>query len=174
MNRSDINLSQSLPDVATALEEVLDSVYGARCGFVLVVAPIDQERTAVQYALNVERADGKMLLQKLLEHWNAGLPDVPAHQKRRSRRRAVALTESMNIKWTDWRKKKPIEPGHYLVWSPKHGLRLIRDHPSWWNLPARKTGGNQPGPRVRLWAKVCNWGEVANLRRLAQRRGNVP
>jgi hypothetical protein len=78
----------------------------------------------------------------------------------------------MNIKWTDWRKKKPTEPGHYLVWSPKYGLRLIRDHPSWWNLPARKAGGNQPGPRVRLWAKVCNWGEVANLRRLAQRRGN--
>lgn len=81
MNRSDINLSQSLPAVATALEEVLDSVYGARCGFVLVVAPFDQERTEVQYVSNVERADGKSLLQELLERWNAALPDVPAHQK---------------------------------------------------------------------------------------------
>ena len=75
----------------------------------------------------------------------------------------------MTIHWKDWRKTKPKEPGHYLVWSPRLGLRLIKDHPSWWNLPASKAGGNFPGPRVRLWFKVCNWGEVAKLRAIARR-----
>lgn len=75
----------------------------------------------------------------------------------------------MAIRWKDWNKEKPTEPGHYLVWSAKYGLRLIKDHPSWWNLPAKKAGANTPGPRVRLWFKVCGWGEVAKLRSALRR-----
>jgi len=75
----------------------------------------------------------------------------------------------MKIDWKDWRKQKPKdEPGHYyLVWSEKYGLRLIRDHPSWWNLPAGRAGGT-PGPRVRFWAKVADPGIGLELRRIRE------
>jgi len=78
----------------------------------------------------------------------------------------------MKIDWKDWRKQKPKdEPGHYyLVWSEKYGLRLIRDHPSWWNLPAGRAGGRTPGPRVRFWAKVADPGIGLELRRIARSR----
>lgn len=75
----------------------------------------------------------------------------------------------MKLDWKDWRKVKPKdEPGHYLVWSEKYGLRLISDHPSWWNLPAGKAGMH-PGPRVRFWVKVADHGIGVELRRAARR-----
>lgn len=75
----------------------------------------------------------------------------------------------MTIKWTDWRKQKPTEPGYYLVWSPRFGMSLTKEHPSWWNLPARRAGGSSPGTRVRMWCKVADFGVGLELRAALRR-----
>jgi hypothetical protein len=66
-----------------------------------------------------------------------------------------------NLKWVDWRSTKPEDgcprtdanwldaAGCYLVWSPRRGIRLTTQHPSWWNRP-----GKFPGERVRLWYRL--------------------
>jgi hypothetical protein len=80
------------------------------------------------------------------------------------------VSSSMKLNWNDWREVKPKdEPGHYLVWSHKQGLRLISDHPSWWNQP-RRVAGMHPGPRVRFWIKVAEHGVGLKLRERALRR----
>jgi hypothetical protein len=69
---------------------------------------------------------------------------------------------TMRLKWNDWTKKKAAEPGVYLIWSHKKGLRLTKEHPSWWN---------REGERVRLWIKVADLGIGIKLR-AALRRGS--
>ena len=61
----------------------------------------------------------------------------------------------MRLKWNDWKKTKPTEPGYYLIWSNHAGLRLTKEHPSWWN---------REGERVRLWIKVADHGIGLKLR----------
>lgn len=79
MSAADNKLSMAFQSLAGALDDTLLDIYGQPCGFVLVVAPFDQSKTQVQYAANVERADGKALLENLLTRWQQGLPDVPPH-----------------------------------------------------------------------------------------------
>jgi hypothetical protein len=80
MTTPDVLLSQSLNDIAAAIDKLLTLATGVeRVPFVLVTAP----ELHAQYVANCNRADGVRLLKGLLERWGnpAGLPDLPEHQK---------------------------------------------------------------------------------------------
>jgi hypothetical protein len=68
-------LSVELQAIATLMEEWLQVITGQRCGFVLLFSIDD----VTQYVANVERAEGVDLIRGLLERWEAGRADIPAH-----------------------------------------------------------------------------------------------
>lgn len=68
-------LSVALQDIAALLETELASYAGERVAFVLMVN-IDG---ITQYASNTDRSDGVALVRSLLDRWNAGRADIPAH-----------------------------------------------------------------------------------------------
>lgn len=82
MNKADIELSQKLAALSQAIDEVLQEQYGSRCGFVLLIAPFNQESgTQVQYTSNIERGQAIPLLATLFKRWRLDLPDVPSHEQ---------------------------------------------------------------------------------------------
>lgn len=70
-----IKLSVRLQDVASSLADVLDDIAGEPIPFVLVL----QAGGVAQYVSNVERKDGRDLIESLIERWDAGRADIPAH-----------------------------------------------------------------------------------------------
>lgn len=68
------HLSNLLQGVAGTLDEAFHSLFARRCSFVLVV----EMHGVAQYVSNVKRADGKQLLEELLERWQKNKADVPA------------------------------------------------------------------------------------------------
>lgn len=68
-------LSVALQDIAALLETELASYAGERVTFVLMVNIDD----ITQYVSNTDRADGVALVRSLLDRWNAGHADIPAH-----------------------------------------------------------------------------------------------
>ena len=68
-------LSVRLQDIAQSLAEVLDEVAGEPVPFVLV---LQADKTA-QYVSNLDRKDGRELIESLLARWKAGRADIPAH-----------------------------------------------------------------------------------------------
>ena len=68
-------LSLALQDIAALLETELASYAGERVAFVLMVNIDD----ITQYVSNTDRADGVALVRSLLDRWNAGRADIPAH-----------------------------------------------------------------------------------------------
>ncbi|MBP6564063.1 MAG: hypothetical protein KA200_00460 [Burkholderiales bacterium] len=68
-------LSVALQDIAALLETELASYAGERVAFVLMVN-IDG---ITQYVSNTDRSDGVALVRSLLDRWNAGRADIPAH-----------------------------------------------------------------------------------------------
>ena len=68
-------LSVALQDIAALLETELASYAGERVAFVLMVNIDD----ITQYVSNTDRADGVALVRSLLDRWNAGRADIPAH-----------------------------------------------------------------------------------------------
>lgn len=68
-------LSVALQDIAALLETELASYAGERVAFVLMVNIDD----ITQYVSNADRADGAALVRSLLDRWNAGRADIPAH-----------------------------------------------------------------------------------------------
>lgn len=78
---ADIKLSQKLQALANGLEDVLDEIYGARVGFVIVVTPFGKAKSEAQYISNTKREDGVDMLKTLFKRWQLQLPDVPLHEK---------------------------------------------------------------------------------------------
>lgn len=68
-------LSVRLQDIAQSLSDVLSDVAGEPVPFVLVV----QADKIAQYVSNCDRKDGRELIESLLERWEAGRADIPAH-----------------------------------------------------------------------------------------------
>lgn len=68
-------LSVRLQDIAQSLSDVLSDVAGEPVPFVLVV----QADKIAQYVSNCDRKDGCELIESLLERWEAGRADIPAH-----------------------------------------------------------------------------------------------
>lgn len=68
-------LSVSLQPLASSVEKYLKAVAGERIGFVIVLNAVG----VAQYVSNLQRDDGKELLQTLLSRWNANRADIPAH-----------------------------------------------------------------------------------------------
>lgn len=64
-----------LQDIAQSLSDVLSDVAGEPVPFVLVV----QSDKIAQYVSNCDRKDGRELIESLLERWEAGRADIPAH-----------------------------------------------------------------------------------------------
>lgn len=70
-----MKISIAAQTLAQALSDVLEETAGEPVGFVLVMSADN----IAQYVANVDRADGKELLQSLLDRWKAGRADIPAH-----------------------------------------------------------------------------------------------
>lgn len=70
-----MKLSIQAQALATALSKTLEDIAGEPVGFVLVMSVDD----VAQYVANVERKDGKEILEDLLNRWKAGRADIPAH-----------------------------------------------------------------------------------------------
>jgi hypothetical protein len=68
-------LSVRLQDIAQSLADVLSDVVGEPVPFVLVL----QADKIAQYVSNCDRKDGRELIESLLERWDAGRADIPAH-----------------------------------------------------------------------------------------------
>ena len=68
-------LSVRLQDIAQSLSDVLGDVAGEPMPFVLVL----QADKIAQYVSNCDRPDGRELIESLLERWDAGRADIPAH-----------------------------------------------------------------------------------------------
>jgi hypothetical protein len=80
MNDPSNILSRHLQDIATEINDRLQDIAQMPVGFCLVVfPPVDDG--AVSYVSNCDRDLVQSALETLLEHWNAGMPDVPAHEK---------------------------------------------------------------------------------------------
>jgi hypothetical protein len=76
MKESTIKLSQSLRAIAQALDGGIEEVCGERIAFTLIV--FTEGRAS--YISTATREDSVREIKVLLEHWEKGMPDVPAHK----------------------------------------------------------------------------------------------
>ncbi len=77
MSGADIRVSLNLQQVARALEEVLDEVAGQRVSFSLFVWTNGR---ANYIANSTDRAEIRCALLTVIDGWETGMPDVPAHK----------------------------------------------------------------------------------------------
>lgn len=68
-------LSIALQGIAQRLNELLTEAAGEEIAWVMVC----QADGVAQYVSNTDREDGRELLESLLDRWNAGRADIPAH-----------------------------------------------------------------------------------------------
>lgn len=78
---ADMAMAAQMQGIAEGLDEGLAAIYGARIGFVLVVAPFNQPTTEVQYVSNLERSVGVDLISELQKRWATGQPDIPTNER---------------------------------------------------------------------------------------------
>lgn len=78
MKASTIKVSQRLQTIGKALDEVITEVAGERVAFTLLV--FTEGRAS--YLSTASREDSVREIKNLLELWEAGMPDVPAHEVR--------------------------------------------------------------------------------------------
>jgi hypothetical protein len=69
-------VSVHLPEVASVTYDALEAIAGRRVDFSLIV----WTEGRFQYISTADRSDVKGALLKLLEGWDAGMPDLPAHE----------------------------------------------------------------------------------------------
>jgi len=74
MNKTQ-QLSVGMQTVAARIDGTLSELAGAEVPWVLVC----QVDGVAQYVGNVRREDGTALIRSLLERWDAGRADIPAH-----------------------------------------------------------------------------------------------
>lgn len=68
-------MSVALQNIAAMISDELKIAAGEGCAFVLVC----QIGGVAQYVSNTRRADGVELITLLLDRWQAGRADIPAH-----------------------------------------------------------------------------------------------
>jgi hypothetical protein len=76
----DIRISMAAQDVAAALDDVLERIAGKRLGFVLLTFSLDVEHHRPTYVSNCDREQMKWAMRRLLDLWDEGMPDIPAHE----------------------------------------------------------------------------------------------
>ncbi len=69
-------LSRRLQDIAGVTYDAIEAVAGERVDFSLVVWSAGR----LQYVSTANRDDVKAALQQLIASWDAGMPDIPAHE----------------------------------------------------------------------------------------------
>ena len=72
-------VSKNLQHLARLISGQLKNMTGERLGFSLVVFN-NEPGERVNYVSNCDRADVAAALRELLEHWEKGMPDIPAHK----------------------------------------------------------------------------------------------
>ena len=70
------NISLTLQDVASGINDVLTDIAGEKVGFSLFVWT--EERA--QYISNSEREQCAAAIREILDGWDNGMPDIPAHE----------------------------------------------------------------------------------------------
>ena len=68
-------LSIALQAIAQSLNDLLADAAGEEIAWVMVC----QTDGVAQYVSNCDRKDGRELIESLLERWDAGRADIPAH-----------------------------------------------------------------------------------------------
>ncbi len=72
-------LSKELKNIAGRLEKEIEHAAGVKMAFTLVVYNTEPG-SRLNYISNANRAEVAGCLRSLLEGWEAGMPDVPAHE----------------------------------------------------------------------------------------------
>jgi hypothetical protein len=75
MNEATLKLSRDMQSIAGALDQVIADVAGERIGFTLIV--FTEGRAS--YISTISREESVREIRKLLDLWDQGMPDVPAH-----------------------------------------------------------------------------------------------
>jgi predicted transcriptional regulator len=73
---SAIQLSKDLKDIAKRLDAMIEQSAGQRVAFTLMVYTDGR----ASYLSTASREDGIREMKKLIELWEAGMPDIPAHK----------------------------------------------------------------------------------------------
>jgi len=74
----DILVSESLQQIALALQEMINDAAGKPMGFCLQVFNA-QPGSRMNYVSNCKREEVAATMKELLVAWEEGMPDVPAH-----------------------------------------------------------------------------------------------
>ncbi|HZT90368.1 MAG TPA: hypothetical protein VFA12_20675 [Stellaceae bacterium] len=74
-------LSFALNRVARKLDKLLERETGTRVGFSLIIWGSFGEDNMIQYVANADREDCVRHMKDLLAGWEAGMPDVPFHER---------------------------------------------------------------------------------------------
>lgn len=75
MSSEAIKLSQNLQPIAAGLSDVINEICGRNVGFTLIVFTEDR----ASYISNCKREESVREIKHLLQLWETGMPDVPAH-----------------------------------------------------------------------------------------------
>lgn len=75
----DRRISQQLRQIADELDKRLEETAGEHKLFSLVVFQ-SEPGSRMNYISNARREDVIHAMQSLLQGWNAGMPDIPAHE----------------------------------------------------------------------------------------------
>jgi len=75
----DRKVSKNLKRIFTELEREVERVAGQKMGMSLVICN-SEAGSRLNYISNVDRPAVIQVYQTLLDGWNEGMPDVPAHE----------------------------------------------------------------------------------------------
>lgn len=79
MNRETLLVSEELQTVAAVIDDALANIAGKRVGFSLFIWT--EERA--QYVSNsTQRKEIQTAVRAVLDGWDQGMPDIPAHEVR--------------------------------------------------------------------------------------------
>ena len=80
MSKADTLVSKGLLDLAAAIELWTEKLTGKRLGFCLMVFS-DEKHGTSSYISNTDRKLTAAALRELLDRWEEGMADIPAHVK---------------------------------------------------------------------------------------------
>ena len=79
MTGADSRASEALQQVAEVVDRMLTDAAGEKIGFSLFIFPV-QSHSRASYIGNCDRKEIADAVQKCLDHWRDGMPDIPAHE----------------------------------------------------------------------------------------------
>lgn len=76
MNDATRNVSESMQALAAGIDKAIEVIAGERIAFTLLV----YTEGRASYVSSCSREDAAREMRRLLELWDAGMPDVPNHE----------------------------------------------------------------------------------------------